>query len=561
MTMRFSSIFKGALLCGAVIATGTLSGLAPLTGSAAIAQSAAQRPSETLVLSIGRGQLIQLPGTMTDLFIADTGVADVQVKSSRQLYVFGKAGGETTLYASNAAGQVVYSATVRVGSNLDSIDQMLTLAMPDAKVRVSTLNGVVLLTGTVGAPVDSAEAERLVQAFVGDGVKVISRLQTATPMQVNLQVRIAEVSRSLVKEIGANLLTRDLTGGFQFGVGRSSRNFAAINNTLDVTTLPRIDASTQFGLPAGSLLLPFNPATGQFVTGGTTTGFNPSSGIQTAVQLAGRLFGVDIASAFDLAEQVGLVTTLSQPNLTTLSGETADFLAGGEFPIPINQGLGTTTIEYKNFGVSLAYTPTVLANGRISMRVRPEVSELSSAGSVTLNGFQVPALTIRRAETTVELGSGESFMIAGLLSNNSQNLIDKAPGLGDVPVLGNLFKSSNFRRGETELVIVVTPYLVKPVNANDIKLPTDGFQTPDDLQRLINHQDSDGISGGDRPKPSVAPPAGSGGPEFGALPVQPRALPPATAKPQRDARTGKNAGKSGGKSADMAAAAPGFSFE
>jgi len=502
-----------------------------------------------------------LPGTMTDLFIADTGVADVQVKSSRQLYVFGKAGGETTLYASNAAGQVVYSATVRVGSNLDSIDQMLTLAMPDAKVRVSTLNGVVLLTGTVGAPVDSAEAERLVQAFVGDGVKVISRLQTATPMQVNLQVRIAEVSRSLVKEIGANLLTRDLTGGFQFGVGRSSRNFAAINNTLDVTTLPRIDASTQFGLPAGSLLLPFNPATGQFVTGGTTTGFNPSSGIQTAVQLAGRLFGVDIASAFDLAEQVGLVTTLSQPNLTTLSGETADFLAGGEFPIPINQGLGTTTIEYKNFGVSLAYTPTVLANGRISMRVRPEVSELSSAGSVTLNGFQVPALTIRRAETTVELGSGESFMIAGLLSNNSQNLIDKAPGLGDVPVLGNLFKSSNFRRGETELVIVVTPYLVKPVNANDIKLPTDGFQTPDDLQRLINHQDSDGISGGDRPKPSVAPPAGSGGPEFGALPVQPRALPPATAKPQRDARTGKNAGKSGGKSADMAAAAPGFSFE
>jgi len=561
MTMRFSSIFKGALLCGAVIATGTLSGLAPLTGSAAIAQSAAQRPSETLVLSIGRGQLIQLPGTMTDLFIADTGVADVQVKSSRQLYVFGKAGGETTLYASNAAGQVVYSATVRVGSNLDSIDQMLTLAMPDAKVRVSTLNGVVLLTGTVGAPVDSAEAERLVQAFVGDGVKVISRLQTATPMQVNLQVRIAEVSRSLVKEIGANLLTRDLTGGFQFGVGRSSRNFAAINNTLDVTTLPRIDASTQFGLPAGSLTLPFNPATGQFVTGGTTTGFNPSSGIQTAVQLAGRLFGVDIASAFDLAEQVGLVTTLSQPNLTTLSGETADFLAGGEFPIPINQGLGTTTIEYKNFGVSLAYTPTVLANGRISMRVRPEVSELSSAGSVTLNGFQVPALTIRRAETTVELGSGESFMIAGLLSNNSQNLIDKAPGLGDVPVLGNLFKSSNFRRGETELVIVVTPYLVKPVNANDIKLPTDGFQTPDDLQRLINHQDSDGISGGDRPKPSVAPPAGSGGPEFGALPVQPRALPPATAKPQRDARTGKNASKSGGKSADMAAAAPGFSFE
>ncbi|WP_052129844.1 type II and III secretion system protein family protein [Sphingomonas sp. 35-24ZXX] len=558
MTMRYSKILKGALLCGAVAAIGSLTGLAPFTGSTAIAQSATQRPAETLVLSIGRGQLIQLPGVMTDLFVADTGVADVQVKSSRQLYVFGKAGGETTLYASNAAGQVVYSATVRVGSNLDSIDQMLTLAMPDAKVRVSTLNGVVLLTGTVGAPVDSAEAERLVQAFVGDNVKVISRLQTATPLQVNLQVRIAEVSRSLVKEIGANLLTRDLTGGFNVGVSRASRNFATIQDTLNVSNLPRIDASAQFGLPAGSLSLPFNPATGQFVAGGTTTTFNTAINGKTAIEAAGRLFGVDIASAFDLAEQVGLVTTLSQPNLTALSGETADFLAGGEFPIPINQGLGATTIEYKNFGVSLSYTPTVLANGRISMRVRPEVSELSSAGSVTLGGFQVPALTTRRAETTVELGSGESFMIAGLLSNNSQDLVDKAPGLGDMPVLGNLFKSSNFRKGETELVIVVTPYLVKPVNANEIKLPTDGFRTPDEAQRLINNQQSDGISGGDRPKPSVAPAEGGGAPEFGALSADPRALPSAPAKPQRDARKGK--AKTGGKSTDMAAA-PGFSFD
>ena len=556
--MRFSKFIKGALLGSAVAATASLTGLVPAIGGTALAQSAVQRPTETLVLSIGRGQLIQLPGTMADLFVADNTVADVQVKSARQLYVFGKAGGETTLYASNAAGQVVYSATVRVGSNIDSVDQMLMLAMPDAKVRVSTLNGVVLLTGTVGAPEDSAEAARLVQAFVGDNVKVISRLSTATPMQVNLQVRIAEVSRSLVKEIGANLLTRDLTGGFQFGVSRASRNFAAIGNTIDVSTLPRIDASAQFGLPAGSLSLPFNPSTGQFVTGGTTTTFNNVLDGKTAIQAAGRLFGVDIASAFDLAEQVGLVTTLSQPNLTALSGETADFLAGGEFPIPINQGLGTTTIEYKNFGVSLAYTPTVLANGRISIRVRPEVSELSSAGSVTLNGFQVPALTVRRAETTVELGSGESFMIAGLLSNNSQNLVDKAPGLGDVPVLGNLFKSSNFRKGETELVIVVTPYLVKPVNANDIKLPTDGYRSPDDLQRLINHQNADGVSGGERPKPSVAPTEGRGGPDFGALPDQPRALPQSASKPQREARQGK--AKQGDKSAGLAAA-PGFSFD
>ncbi len=555
--MRISNMIKTALLCGTIATVGTFTGLAPILAGAANAQSGMQRPQDTLVLSIGRGQLINLPGKMSDLFIADTEIADVQVKTANQVYVFGKAGGETTLYASNAAGQVVYSATIRVGSNLDSIDQMLTLAMPDAKVRVSTLNGIVLLTGTVGAPVDSAEAERLVQAFVGEEVKVISRLKTATPLQVNLQVRIAEVSRSLVREIGANLLTRDTTGGFLFGIGRANRSFATIGEAVPSANFPRIDASSQFGFPAGTLSLPFNPATGQFVVGGTSTTFNTPTDGTTAVQLAGRLFGLDVATAFDLAERVGLVTTLSQPNLTTLSGETADFLAGGEFPIPINQGLGTTTIEYKNFGVSLAYTPTVLANGRISMRVRPEVSELSTVGSITLNGFQVPALTTRRAETTVELGSGESFMIAGLLSNSSQSLIEKAPGLGDMPVLGNLFKSREYQRGETELVIVVTPYLVKPVNANDIVLPTDALRSANMAEQLINNQDSSGITGGDRPKPSVEQPADSA-PNFGALPMQPRAMPSEPAKPRREARAAKNRQV---KPGTVASASPGFSFE
>ena len=441
------------------------------------------------------------------------------------------------------------------------------MAMPDSKIRIATLNGVVLLTGTVAAPEDGAEAERLVEAFVGEGVQVVSRLKTATPLQVNLQVRIAEVSRSLVKEIGANLLTRDQTGGFLFGVGRTNRDFATISTAPGLTpsqisNLPLLDPSTSLGLPAGSIgPTPFNPATGQFVYsagGGTIYDFKVPTDGTTAVQAAGRLFGLDVAAAFDLAESVGLITTLSQPNLTALSGETADFLAGGEFPIPISQGLGTTTVEYRKFGVSLAYTPTVLANGRISMRVRPEVSELSSAGSVTLNGFNIPALTIRRAETTVELGSGQSFMIAGLLSNSSQNSIDKAPGLGDVPVLGNLFRSTSYRKGETELVIVVTPYLVKPVDANEIKLPTDGFRPATDAQRLIANQESDGITGGDRPKPSVAEPDDAL-PEYGSAPEAPKALEPRAApKPQRQAKGEK---KGDGKAVADASTAPGFSFE
>jgi pilus assembly protein CpaC len=232
------------------------------------------------------------------------------------------------------------------------------------------------------------------------------------------------------------------------------------------------------------------------------TAVTPAQGLGTLAGM-GRFLGLDILGALDAGETMGLVTTLSEPNLTALSGETAEFLAGGEFPIPLSQGLGTTTIEYKKFGVSLAYSPTVLANGRISIRVRPEVSELSSQGAVTVGGFSIPGLTVRRAETTVELGSGQSFMIAGLMSNNAQSTYDKLPGAGDVPILGALFRSTNFRKGQTELVIIVTPYLVRPVSDNEIVLPTDGFQTPDMIEQWIGNKENNG-DGSPRPGPRAA---------------------------------------------------------
>ena len=480
-------------------------------------------PSQDVVLSIGRGELVNVPGTMADVFVANDTIADVQIKSQRQLYIFGKAGGETTIYASNAAGDIIWAANVRVGSNISSIDQMLSLAMPEAKVNVATMgNNTVLLTGTVAAPEDAADAQALVSAYVGEGTNVISRLRMATPLQVNLQVRIAEVSRSVVKQIGVNLATADSTSGFRFGVGQGFTN--------------GIPGFTPGG-PGG-----FGVGFTQPTEGGTNI---PAKGTGTTLGFAGKLLGLDILSALDLAETQGLVSTLSQPNLTALSGETAEFLAGGEFPVPSSGGLGTTKIEYKNYGVSLAYSPTVLANGRISMRVRPEVSELSSQGAIIVDGFQVPALITRRAETTVELGSGQSFMIAGLLSNNAQNSIEKAPGLGDIPVLGNLFRSTTFQKGETELVIVVTPYLVKPVNANDIALPTDGYLRPTEVQRLLGLREADGVSGAKRPGPTasatVAAPQVSHGP---------------AKRDEQVAEQGK-----GAKPAKTAAAMPGFSFE
>ncbi|HYN45834.1 MAG TPA: secretion system protein, partial [Allosphingosinicella sp.] len=274
--------------------------------------------------------------------------------------------------------------------------------------------------------------------------------------------------------------------------------------------------------------------------------------VGTTIQARGNLFGMGIISALNLGETTGLVTTLAEPTLTALSGETASFLAGGEFPIPISQSLGSVTVEYKQYGVGLAFTPIVLEDGRISMRVRPEVSELSTIGSIRLNGFEVPALTTRRAETTVELGSGQSFMIAGLLRNHNTNSIDRAPFLGNLPILGALFRSTRFRREETELVIVVTPYLVRPVSASQVSLPTDGYRNPDEAQRLIVGQANAGRTGEQRPVPTMAQPR-TVTPGIG--PVGDAA--PAAPAPARDAR--RQAARPA-QANGAASAQPGFNF-
>ena len=445
----------GTAMAAVALSLGTVIAAAP-----AAAQPLAARPSETLNLSKGTGTLVRLSSPMSDVFVANDQIADVQVRSSTQLYVFGKGSGETTIYATTKGGRVVYAANVRVGSNTGSLDEMMRLAMPDAAIQVTPMNNLVLLTGTVASPSDVEEAQKLVQAYVGTGTQVVSRLRSATPLQVMLKVKIAEVNRSLVKQIGVNLLSRDSTSGTAFGISQGN-------------------AGT-FGTPASGT----TAATGSVfnaIAGGTTLG------------LAGKLLGLDLLATLDLAETDGLVTTLAEPNLTALSGETASFLAGGEFPVPISQSLGSITIEYKQFGVGLAFTPIVLSDGRISMRVRPEVSELSNEGTIRLNGFNVPALTTRRAETTVELGSGQSFMIAGLLRNANTNDVTKAPFLGDLPIIGALFRSTKYRRSETELVIIVTPYLVRPVSGQ-LTTPTAGYRAPTDGQRVFGGQTYNGTS-------------------------------------------------------------------
>ena len=529
------------LTAGAAATAMTVASLVGGAAAPAMAQGRTQpstyRPSQQVLLSVGEGQLVNLPRSVTDVWVSNSGVADVNVSSARQLQLFGKEAGEATVVATAADGSVVYGAKVRVSQNISSINEMLREAMPGATISVTQVGQLAIMNGTVASPEDSAQAELLVRSLLNPGINIndptvplkimpVNRLRTATPLQVMLQVKIAEVSRTVVRQIGVNLLARDTSSGFLFGAGQG--------NPGSISTV------TADGDPSG------------VAKGGTLFNFTrPALG--TTFGAAGHLLGLDLLSTLNLAENDGRVHTLAEPNLTALSGETASFLAGGEFPIPIANGISGTAIEYKQYGVSLAFTPTVLEGGRISMRVRPEVSELSDEGAIKLNGFQIPSLTTRRAETTVELGSGQSFMIGGLLRNHSGASVDKAPVLGSLPIIGALFKSTSFKRNETELVIIVTPYLVKPVNASQIAMPTDGFRGATTMERVFLDKNETN-SGERRPVPHMAP-AGST-PAIGAF--APAQLPsPAAPSPQQQAEQRQRPAI---KPQQQASAAPGFSF-
>ncbi len=442
-----------------------------------------QRPAGDLYLSKGRGQLITLPAPVVDVFVSNPTVADVQIQSPTQLYLFGKDDGEASVYATTKTGQVVYSTNVRVSPNYGSVDSMLKLAFPDSDIKATLSGQIAVLTGTVKSPLDVADAEALTRGYLNPGVNVsdpaaqlkvvvINRLRTATPLQVTLQVRIAEVRRSFSKN---------------FGVNWQSNNSAPIPGG----TTFRIDQG------GGSSATP-----ALSIAGGTTA------------NLGGRLLGLNILSQLDIGETEGFVTTLASPSLTTLSGQKATFLAGGEIPLLFtvtSNGGNTQTVVFKPYGVTVDFLPTVLADGRISLIVKPEVSKIDPA--VSVGG--VPGFLTRRVETTVELGSGQSFVIGGLMQADNSNNMTKLPGAGDVPILGALFRSNAWQRGETELMIVVTPYLVKPVPASSIVLPTDGYKAPSELGRIFGGEMYKG-SGERRPVPTFKSPETVTQPNFNA---------------------------------------------
>ncbi|MGH6898571.1 MAG: type II and III secretion system protein family protein [Geminicoccaceae bacterium] len=393
-------------------------------------------------LEVSKGRVIRLPRPAATVFVADPEIADVQAQSPSIVYLFGRRTGTTSLYAVDENDQMLLRTSVTVQHNLSGLRQSILQLLPASRITVATIDNSIVLDGLVDSPVQAQELRELAQRYLGEEETLLYRVGVSAPTQVHLRVRVAEVSRDVLKELGINWEAIFQNSDFTFGFVTGRAVTDPLNNFLRSPT-----ADSAFG---------------------------------------GWQSGDDfVNTAIDALAEEGLVNVLAEPNLTALSGETASFLAGGEFPIPIDSDDDGLTIEFKEFGISLAFTPTVLNSERISLRVRPEVSDLSDKGAITIDGLTIPALTTRRAETTVELGSGQSFAIGGLLSSDIENRVRRTPGFGDLPVLGALFRSTRFQSNETELVIIVTPYLVRPVDERQMAVPTDGFRAPTDIERIL----------------------------------------------------------------------------
>jgi pilus assembly protein CpaC len=356
------------------------------------------------------------------------------VKSPELVYISAKSPGTTVIYAVDANNDVLLNAPVRVEFDISDLRQSLQNIVPNALVSADTAGNNLVLSGTVADAGQSEKVQALAAAIAGEvkGGKVINRLSVTTPNQVNLQVRIAEVDRKILKQIGVDWSR----------VGRTV-SFNSVSNA--------------------GLTLPTN---------------------QISIGMLSNVLAM-----VDILATEGFLTVLAEPNLTAVSGQTASFLAGGAFPYPAAQpgsvgNAAIITVQFQQFGVQLAFTPTIIDANHLSLRVRPEVSQLDFADAVTISGSLVPALTIRRAETTIDLASGQSFALAGLLMHDTSQDVSKVPWLGDIPILGALFRSNKFQNNESELVVIVTPYLVQPTTTA-AAAPTDGFEAPHDAQQVL----------------------------------------------------------------------------
>ena len=408
--------------------------------------------SKSLVLPLNKAAIVELPQAASDVLVSQPTVVDAVVRSPRRVYLLGLTIGQTNAFFFDSRGRQILNLEIQVERDVDALTDVMRRVMPDSRIEVEAINDNLILRGDVQTAAEAGNAKLLATRFVdGDEAKVINMLTIRDRDQVMLKVRIVEMQRQLLKQLGVE------TSG-TVRLSNAAFNFAAANAISN---------------------------TGGLALDGSRNG-------------TGNL--EDIDASLQAFESTGLVRVLAEPNLTALSGESARFLAGGEFPVPVGQDDGVITIEFKEFGVGLGFTPLVLSKGRINLKVATEVSEITTENSffipgqttfdedgnpVTTAGLSIPGLAVRRANTVVELPSGGSLMMAGLLQEDLRANIDGVPGVKDVPVLGQLFRSRNYTNNETELVVLVTPYLVDPTHENQLTDPSEGFVPASDAQTVL----------------------------------------------------------------------------
>jgi pilus assembly protein CpaC len=438
--MAIRTSIRAAALAALVIATG-LAPSGPVLATDArvpvLKVAASEGTSRFIPLGIGKSVAIDLPADIKDVLVADPKIANAVIRSSRRVYMIGVTIGQTNIFFFDTDGKQIAGFDIAVTRDLNGVRAALKQTMPDADIRIEGVGDGIMLSGSSASAAESQQAYDLASRLVGDGTKVVNGIAVRGRDQVMLKVTIAEVQRQIIKQLGINL-------SGSAGYGSAVVNF---NNT--------------------------NP----FPINGT-----PNSGIPNI----GSTFK-SVTANLQAMDQAGVIHVLAEPTLTAISGETANFLAGGSFPYPTppsNAG-GAPGFAFQNFGVGLVFTPVVLSEGRISLKVSTEVSELSPENSVTMAGTTVPGLTVRRAETTVEISSGGSLALAGMIQEETKQTISGFPGLMQLPVLGTLFKSRDYRNNQTELMVLVTPYIVRAVAQKELSRPDDGFADPNDQSTVL----------------------------------------------------------------------------
>jgi len=424
--------------------------------TAAFAPAQAGDDSRFLRMGLNKSVAIRLPVAAKDVLVGNPKIVDAVVRTRTTAYLFAKANGQTNIFFFDDAGRQILNLDIQVAADTKALKQLLDRTLPDNQIKIDTVADSIVLRGVAASAGEAKQATDLAERFLGaagvDGsAKVVSAMTIAAREQVTLRVRIAEVQRDVLKQLGVDYNAAFASGSFSAGM--LTGNPFLLNG------------------PLASSVLPINPISGLGGIGG-------SPGVRLQ-------YGNTIDAFIQAMEQDGLLRTLAEPTLTAISGESARFLAGGEFPIPVAVDDNTISVEFKEFGVALGYSPVVLSSGRISLKINTEVSELTQQNGVQVTGISLPGLTTRKAETTIELPSGGSMIMAGLIRDQTRQTIAGIPGAKDLPVLGQLFRSRDFQKSTSELTVMVTPFIVKPVNERALTNPAERLSVATDRQTIL----------------------------------------------------------------------------